>query len=885
MKNLYRLNLLVLLVILSTGLIAQNIVLKGKVNSTAAGEGALFGVEVLVQGTSNGTTTNQNGEFELSVASLPVTLVFSYVGYQERTLAVSENMFLNVGLDQTVLSGEDVFVVGSRFHPRTSITTPVPVDNIRIRDLESTAQISFDKMLHYVVPSFNSTQQTISDATAHFDPADLRGLGPSRTLVLINGKRKNPSALVYINDTPGKGDVGVDMNSIPLGSIERVEVLRDGASAQYGSDAIAGVINIILKEDTDLSTVDAFSGVTEEGDGFQFGGHVNTGVKLGNDGFLNITAGYSDQEETNRAGETGRDGLFGAIFSDPSNPPDVIALGESLLDGSEPWVRANPDLRMRVGTPNMTSANIFMNAGIQLDEKSHLYSYGGLVYRDGLSYALYRAPYWVSDDNFLLHRRGTAYQGFQPTFETLINDAQWTSGFRSQKAGWDYDLSYSYGSNSVDYTIGNTLNTSLAETSPTEFNAGGYQFKNNIINLDVSRSVTQQLYLNFGAEYRQENFIASPGEEASYAGDGAQSFPGLQPQNAADASRTNVGAYVDAGFDMTNNIFLGAAARFENYSDFGTSTTFKVNGRIKSPLNRFSLRGSVATGFRAPSLHQIHLSIIQTLVSGGTVSNQGTFDNNSPVLRNLGVDNLKEEESLNFSIGVAARPIDNLFLSLDFFQIDVDDRIVYSSSIAATDTNGIVAEILESNSITSLKFFINAVNTQTRGADFVANYQYEKLRLNAAATFYDHSIEGRINTPTVLENEGIDIFDRKEQSRILSARPNQKLILGAAYDLTPVTIGLAATYFGEVTWQHASTVANDQTFSAKTLLDFTASYKVIDGVILGLAVNNVLGTYPDEIDPKDDFTTDLGGRFRYPWEVNQFGFNGRVVIGSAKLSF
>ena len=775
MKTLYRFNLLLAIGILfSTAAIAQNVDLKGKVTSNTPGEGVLFGVDVLVENTTNGTTTGANGEFNLTVNQLPVTLVFSYVGYQDRSLTVSENIYLNVGLDQAVLSGEDVFVVGSRFHPRTSITTPVPVDNIRIRDLESTAQVSFDKMLHYVVPSFNSTQQTISDATAHFDPADLRGLGPSRTLVLINGKRKNPSALVYINDTPGKGDVGVDMSSIPLGSIDRVEVLRDGASAQYGSDAIAGVINIILKEDIDVSTVNAFSGVTEEGDGFQFGGHLNTGVKLGDDGFLNITAGYRDQEETNRAGETGRDGLFGNIFSDPSNPPDVIALGESLLDGTEPWVRANQDLGMRVGTPNMTSANIFMNAGMQLDDKSQLYSYGGLVYRDGTSYALYRAPYWVSDDNFLLHRRGTAYQGFQPTFETLINDAQWTSGFRSEKTGWNYDLSYSYGSNTVDYTIGNTLNTSLGETSPTEFNAGGYQFKNNIINLDVSRSLTQQLYLNIGAEYRQENFIASAGEEASYAGDGAQSFPGLQPQNAADATRTNVGAYVDAGFDLTENLFLGAAARFENYSDFGNNATFKVNGRIKSPLNRFSLRGSVATGFRAPSLHQIHLSIIQTLISDGTVSNQGTFDNNSPVLRNLGVDNLKEEESLNFSIGVAARPIDNLFVSLDFFQIDVDDRIVYSSSIAAIDTNGIVAEILAANSITSLKFFINAVNTRTRGADFVANYQYENLRLNAAASFYDHSIEGRINTPTILENEGVDIFDRKEQSRVLSARTQSK---------------------------------------------------------------------------------------------------------------
>ncbi len=865
MKNIgYIWKIPILVLVLSGLMFGQTI--KGTVNGLSGSAATpLVGVNIVEQGTSNGTTSAIDGSFSLSVSSLPVVLVFEYIGYQQKTLTVSGTDFLTVNLSQDLIRGDDVVVVGSRYRPRTSITSPVPVDNIRIKELQGTAQVSFDKMMHYVVPSFNSTQQTISDATAHFDPADLRGLGPSRTLILINGKRKNPSALVYINDTPGKGDVGVDMNSIPAHAIERVEVLRDGASAQYGSDAIAGVINIILSDDINRTNVNAYSGITQEGDGFQFGANVNTGVQLGNNGFLNVSAGFSDQEETNRAGEPGADGLFG-------------------VDGTNPFIRANPDLGMRVGLPNMTNANVFFNSGMKLENGGEVYSYGGLVYRDGISYALYRVPYWIPDEFNLLHEEGTTYNGFQPTFETFTFDNQFTAGFRSQTNGWAYDISYNYGSNSVDYLIGNTLNLDLAEASPTEFNAGGYEFRNNIINLDINRQFQEKFFLGIGAEYRQENFVANAGEADSYFGSGAQSFPGLQPQNEADANRSNVGAYIDVGADFTENFFAGAAVRYEDYSDFGTSVTYKVNARIKDQLNRYVLRGSVSTGFRAPSLHQIHLSIIQTLISGGTVSNQGTFDNSSPVLRKLGVDQLKEEESLNFTLGLAARPVSNLYLSLDFFQIDLDDRIVYSSSIASSDTNTTVGEILQQNNITSLKFFINAVNTRTRGVDFVANYQMDKLGLNLAASFYDHEIEGRINTPDVLVQDGIDIFDRKEQSRILSSRPNQKIILGATYDFNPFVFGLTATNFGEVTWQHASDPDKDQTFSAKALFDLNLSYRIRQGVGISLLVNNLLDTYPDEIDTKGDVVTDLGGRFRYPWEVNQFGFNGRTILGSLNLS-
>ena len=876
-----------LLLFFVTAIFAQETTISGKVSgSDAAGsEGAmvaLSGANIFVENTTIGTSTDLDGSFSLKVENLPVVLVISFIGYERQTITVDSESYLDVVLKVDVLGLQAIVTTGTRFRARTVITSPVPIDNINVKELHATAQISMAKMLHYVVPSFNSTQQTISDATAHFDPADLRGLGPSRTLILINGKRKNQSALVYINDTPGKGDVGVDMNSIPISAIKRIEVLRDGASAQYGSDAIAGVINIILNDQTEKTTVNAYSGVTEKGDGVQFGGNVNTGFKIGERGFFNLSAGYTDQEETNRAGTPGSDALFG-------------------VDGSDPFIQANPDLGMTVGLPNMTSANIYFNSQLDLNDFDEVYTFGGLIYRQGLSYALYRAPYWIPDPFFLKHDEGTTYSGFQPTFETDIFDAQLTAGLRSQKAGWKYDISYTYGENTVDYTIGNSLNRDLNELSPSEFKAGGYEFNNNIINFDISKLVTDKIFVSGGAEFRRENFIAIAGDEASYAGGGVQSFPGLQPQNAINAKRTNVGAYVDLGADVTENFFIGGAARLEKYSDFGNTSTFKLNARLKTQDNKYSVRGSVSSGFRAPSLHQVFLSNIQTLISGGTVSNQGTFNNDSPVLRKLGVDKLKEETATNFTFGFAGRPANNFFLSVDLFQIDVDDRIVYSTAISSSDPTSTVGSILQDNNITSLKFFINAVDTRTKGVEIVANYQLNKLKLNGAASFLDHSIQGKIKTPAVLAADGIDIFDRKEQARLLTARPTEKVLLGASYDLSPLTIGISGNYFGEVTWKHANNGLNgvdlgngplptddaafDQTFDAKILIDLNFSYKINREVSFSLLVNNLFNVYPDKIDTKGDFVTDLGGRFQYPWEVTQFGFNGRVVLGTANLSF
>jgi iron complex outermembrane receptor protein len=785
---------------------------------------------------------------------------------------------INISLETDVLRQEGVAVVGSRFTPRTVITSPVPIDNLSIRDLKSTGQVSVEAMMTYKLPSYNSQQQTISDATAHFDPADLRGLGPSRTLVLVNGKRKNASALVYINDTPGKGEVGVDMKSIPAAAIERIEVLRDGASAQYGSDAIAGVINIILKDDVDYTTVNFRAGATTEGDGFNQGFDASTGIRVGSNGFLNLSASFHDQEETYRAGEPGGDGLFGVVFG-----------SDAILNGTDPWLVDNPDMGMHVGMPNMTTNDVSYNFGYNLDGKNKFYSFGSLTTRKSLSYALYRAPYWIPDANYIFHDSTETYEGFQPTFESDVIDNNFTAGVTGDKSGWNYDLSASFGSNAVDYKVDNSQNLDMGAESPTTFNPGGYEFSHSVTNFDLSKSLGM-ITLGLGSEFRFENFVALAGEEASYYGGGVQSFPGIQPQNAVDVNRQNFGFYVDLGADVTEDLYVGMAARSEEYSDFGNSFTWKGAGRFKAMDDRLSLRASMSTGFRAPSLHQIYMSNIQTLISGGTVSNQGTFNNHSPVIRSLGVDKLKEENATNTTFGVAFKPMDGLYLSLDVYNVAVDDRIVYSSAIASDDTTSAVGAILNDYNVTSIKFFTNAVSSTTSGIDFVASYSGLELgpsSLDLSIGFNTNSTElgDKITTPKPISDSGADIFDRKEQGRLISARPGNKLILGLDYSMGNLTIGLNNTQFGEVTWQHGSDPSKDQTFSAKLITDLNMNYQLNDNLSLNLAVNNLANVYPDVIDTKGDFVTDLGGRFKYPWEVNQFGFMGTNILGTISYSF
>ncbi len=844
---------------------------------TSADGSPLIGATVVEQGTDNGTITGIDGSYSLNVSGDPAILVVSYTGYSSKTITVSNGQGNATLMEGTTL--DQVVVTGTRGKARTVLGSPVPIDNINAAELRRSGQTTVDQMLNFKVPSYNSSNQTISDATAHFDPSELRNLGPSRTLVLVNGKRKNQSALVYVNDTPGKGEVGTDMKSIPAEAIERVEVLRDGAAAQYGSDAIAGVVNIILKERTD-GEITVNSGITTLGDGLTYDVGINKGFKVGNKGFVNLTGSFYHQDETDRAGEPGGDGLFGVIFGD-----------DDILNGTHPWIQDNPDLGMTIGQPNYSKFSALANAGLPYGDSGEFYLNWGFTFRDGTSFALYRAPYWITDDAGLLTPDGEEYQGFQPTFETAIGDITFNAGTRNEFGDWSSDLSFSYGASTVEYVIGNTINPSLLPNSPTEFDAGAYSFENQILNYDLSRSFNN-LSLSVGTELRREIFDVTAGQEESYVDGGAQSFPGLQPSNELgedEGTRTNVGIYVGADYDLSDNTLLGGAVRFENYSDFGSNLSWKLNARQYIGDKKGAIRASVSTGFRAPSLHQVYLSNVQTLVSGGTVSNQGTFNNVSEVVQSLGVPALDAETSFNITAGLTYKLTDELTFSGDFYNVTVDNRVLFTGEIGFdgddTTTNP-VEEILLANDVTSLKYFVNALDTKTTGFDVVLNYDTPKFGVVLSGNVNETTIENdEIVSPGVVGEEGYEILNRKEQSRITSARPNLKGLLGLTYKMDKFRVSLNNTYFGEVTWQHATIPENDQTFGARVITDLLFGYDISEKFRANLTVNNLFNVYPDVIDTKGDFVTDLGGRFKYPWEVNQFGFLGTIVKAGLSLKF
>ncbi|RMG84140.1 MAG: TonB-dependent receptor, partial [Bacteroidetes bacterium] len=851
---------------------AQSTAIQGVVKD--ADGNPLTGATIVETSTNRGTISDIDGSFSLNVTALPTNITVSYIGYQTLTMDVnSENV--EIVLEENTNKLDEVVVVGSRGKPRTILDSPVPIDNINASELRASGQKTVEQMINFRVPSYNSSHQAISDATAHFDPSELRNLGPSRTLVLVNGKRKNQSALVYVNDTPGKGEVGVDMKSIPASAIERIEVLRDGASAQYGSDAIAGVINIILKERPNSPVeVNLETGITTEGDGLTYSADINKGFKVGDAGFLNLTASQYHQDKTDRAGEPGRDGLFGVIFGD-----------DAILNGTHPWIQKHPDLGMTIGQAEIDKYSFMANLGLPYaDGKGEFYAFGGYTYREGISFALYRAPYWITDDFGLLTPPGQDYEGFQPTFETAINDVTFNVGNRYDLNGWDLDVSLGLGSNDVDYFVRNSINVALGANSPTEFDPGGYKFGHILGNIDLNRSF-DKITVGFGTEIRRENFEVRAGEEASYIDGGVQSFPGLTPQNALEADRSNVGVYGTLDYDISEDFLLSGALRYENYSDFGSNVSWKLAGRYLLPEKRGAIRASVSTGFRAPSLHQIYLSNIQTLVSGGTVSNQGTFNNVSPEIRALGVPALDAETSFNMSAGVTYKFTDAFSITADYYNINLDNRVLFTGEIGfdGDDTNDNPVEvILKDLNVTSIKFFVNALDTKTQGVDVVANYNgiglgnAGKLNLIWAMNYNKTEIDGKIQAPGKVGEAGYDIFNRKEQSRVTSARPNFKSMFGMDFDFGKFNATLNNTYFGEVTWRHATDPTLDQTFSGKVLTDLILGYEITNKIGVDVTVNNLFNIYPDVIEPGYDFVTDLGGRFKYPWEVNQFGFNGTI---------
>ena len=720
-------------------------------------------------------------------------------------------------------------------------------------------------------------------------------------MVLINGKRKNQSAQIYLNGTPGKGEVGIDLKSFPSNAIKRIEVLRDGASAQYGSDAIAGVINIILKDKSEYSQFNTLAGITSQGDGFKLGFDYNTGFKLG-EGDVNLSFEHYQQEITNRAGTPGRRDLPAA--PDVSNyngadDPDYIR-DVQYYHNLETWADEHPNLGMIHGQPRLRKNSVLANLTYPLGDNAEFYTFNTFTKRSGRSFAYYRAPYWrpdVQKAEFIT--KYVDFVGYHPTFDTEILDNMNVAGFKFDLAGFKTDLSATYGRNYVDYTITNTVNRDYLKqhgTSPRIFYPGGYAFSNFITNLDFSRSFNDKISTSFGFEYKKEFYKGHEGNHRSYYGGGSDSFAGIKPAEAMDVSRSNIAAYLGLDYDITESLLFGGAVRYENFSDFGSNVSWKVNSRYKIGDN-FVIRGSASTGFRAPTLHQRYIRLTQYIIVQGHPDPQlqGTLPNDSDAVKSLGVPNLHAETSQNFTFGGTAK-FDKFNVSVDFYQIKVRDRVLFSSQIGSIDGSldgsDPVEQILLDNGVLALQFFINAVNTKTTGFDFVVDVPHIKmgsgeLSANLAMNFNKNVIDGKVANPQILADNGYDIFNHRESMRITDARPKSKINLGINYDFNKFHIALNNTRFGEVTVA-SEDGTSDQVLSPKIVTDMVFGYKFSNKLDLTLNFNNLFDVYPDILWDGTNGHPDLrsaGGRFLYSTEVSQMGMLGRNFALKMSLKF
>ena len=785
---------------------------------------------------------------------------------------------------------ERLVVVGSRAAPRTVTDTAAPVDIITSAQIARTGITETSRLIQTLIPSFNFSVSTISDGTDSVRPATLRGLYPDQVLVLINGKRRHNSALIHVNGSVGRGAAGTDLNAIPPSAIERIEVLRDGASAQYGSDAIAGIINIVLRRQTETTEVYNYFGETYQGDGDQRRHSINTGWALAGDGFLNLSLERRGRNPTNRAGDDPR-----CQYTDPCTLTDTR---EASFD------RQNH----RFGDAESDNSYLAFNSQLPLAGAT-LYAFGGWSRRDAQSAGFYRRA---------LDRRNRPIihpNGFLPIINTDVDDVSLTLGARASVGAWDVDTSVTHGENTFEYRITNSLNVSLGDDSPTSADAGELVAGQTTFNLDAVRPLDLGLAgpvsLAAGYEYRKDHYELKAGEPDSYRNGGMdgqdgtpgtpgiQVFPGFRPENEADEDRHNHAFYVDAETSFSDRLRAGAALRYEDYSDFGSAWNGKLSARYELS-DRFALRGTVSSGFRAPALAQRYFDNVSTQfntdpATGMSVPSEVlTTRNGGAFARLLGVEELEEETSFNLSLGFVAQPFDNLSLSLDAYLIEVDDRIVLSSRLNGdqiraglhTDALAILTRDYGFNlsSINDLQFqfFTNAIDTRTRGVDIVAEYSHwfdygASLKLTGAANYNSSDVHGGIGAPAGLASD-TNLFNANEIGYIETGHPRQSYKFQTHYLQGDHDLTFRLNRYGSVTSNHDSV---RQTYGARWLADIEYTHHFGADLDWTVGVNNILDTHPERNLPANSFN----GIFPYNRRAAPFDYNGGFYFTSLKISF
>jgi iron complex outermembrane recepter protein len=801
---------------------------------------------------------------------------------------------------------EEIITIGTRARGRVSEDLPVAVDSLSAEDMAATGQTEVGRMLQSLAPSFNFSSSSISDGTDTLRPATLRGLGPDQTLVLVNGKRRHQASLIHNNNSVGRGTAGTDMNAIPAAAIKRIEVLRDGAAAQYGSDAIAGVINIVLKDDSDGASLGVSGGQYSEGDGTTTNVDFFKGFSLGNTGYMGVTFNYRDRESTSRANPQGVC-LYGGCVDTDGNGFLEPAPGNELREVNSP--SRDP---FRIGDADTEQISFVVNAGIELGA-GELYGFITYSGREGQSGAFNRNP--AGSDAALDDGENVIVDGFLPLINSEIDDLSFNFGYRTEfDDGSSLDLSYTRGSNSIDYSTSNSVNYSFVNELnfgvglsdadiraqvPRSAFAYGLELELETINLDYTTSIGE-VFVALGAEMRTDTYNIQAGDAYSYtdfdsvngaakyaqnASGGIQGFPGIGPTNAADETRDVISFYGDAEYQATDNLLVSAAVRYDDYDGFGDTTNFKLAGNLRVTDN-VRLRASASTGFRAPSMQQLYFSSVSTQFIGGVQIETGTFRNDSPVAQAIGIPDLEQEQSTSLGMGVVINLTDRWNLAVDYYSIDIDDRIVISSNLGMGLSPALDAALIASGSGGG-QFFLNAIDTETNGVDIVSTLSDISLfggdmMVTLAANFTDTDI-ARIfsQTPTLGALQPDVIFGGFQPSVIETWQPKDRVSLTGVWNKNRWSANFALNRYGEYT----TVDVGSQTYGAELLLDLRLSYEMDNGLRFFIAGNNVFDTTPDEVTNTDSrggmFESVPGAMdmasptvFKYSRRSAPFGFNG-----------
>ena len=909
------------------------------------------GASIKIKSSKTGTSTNKEGAFTLAVNETDVLEIVS-VGFKTKNVAVKSGSF-NIYLEAAVTELQEVVMVGSRKGGRTKTESPVPVDVINVNSVgETTAKPDLMNQLNMAVPSFNYNKQSGGDGSDAIDFASLRGLGFDQTLVLVNGKRRHLSAFVNEVGTRGRGNSGTDLNAIPEAAIDRIEILRDGASAQYGSDAIAGVMNIILKKDINHLSVNAgysayddhkyntlnsvdpsqfYTGSQLDGKTFTLG--LDYGLAIGkHGGFINFGGNFMNQGKTFRA------------------VPDTNISTNSNALPIDIWRRA-------FGDGSVTSGGVLFNSEIPIaGTNTTFYFFGGYNYKHSNVYAWTRSwgnPYRSQPTKFPTDANGnlifvpgimkvydpspnvldTNNVYYNPQEDVYIKDESFALGFKGTLAGgWDWDFSNNTGYNDFHYFGNGTFNASLAEplqSTKTRFDDGGFNFLQNTANLDFTKhynSIASGLTLSLGGEFRYERYQLYAGEVDSYiAGpatlpngtskaSGSEGYPGYQPTDANIASRTNVGAYGDVAIDLTKSWLVDAAARFENYSDFGFVNTYKIASRYKLTDN-FNLRGSVSTGFRAPTLQQINFSNTNTNIINGNLVYSKLVPNYSSIARDAGIPKLTQETSSNASFGFTWKPARNFTVTVDGYTIAIKNRVVISGQYQAGDPTlgAALNNALNAQGIQYAQFFANAVNTTNNGLDIVLDYtkKWKNDHFKALlAGNIQHININKINVPQTFRGSASDsatFFSDREQYFLKASAPKAKFSLNLEYGFEKFSFGTHLTYFGGLQTlgfgetsapanaadpyfpyvtldQSGATVPEVFNFRGKVTTDIYASYKISKVANITVGVDNLFNVHPDKSVVPGSVSLATGSsswgdsESGGPFDAVQMGFNGMRIF-------